>query len=243
MANGRDYADVNAAVSRLIDDMRTALDAARPGVLIEFRQQYIGPGLRRLGNLFRAFDCPNDSATNRLRTTDVRLIGGSSLVTADMTTWHPDESVELAALQLTNTLFSVLQLSVRLAEQPADKTEMIRFWTAYYNENQRLLLRGNLRASSPLENYPLLSVRDGAQMIVGLYGNALVRIPSGIDQLDLINGRVDEDVVMILEDGAVPLRAESFDCRGRSAGSITLSPGCNLIKVPSCGLLRVVEQE
>ena len=122
MVNGRDCANVNQGVARLIRQIAETLKQIKPDLIIEFRQKYIGPELRRIGNIFRAFDCPNDSATNRLRTTDVRLIGGSSKVTADMVTWHAEEPTEIAALQLNNVIFTIPQLSVRLREQSDEKT-------------------------------------------------------------------------------------------------------------------------
>jgi len=238
-ADGRDYANVNEAVLRLINDISTQLRAVRPDVLIEFRQKYIGPALRRLGNLFRAFDCPNDSATNRLRTTDVRLIGGGGIVHSDMFMWHAEETVELAALQINNVLFSVPQLSVRLAEQSPEHLEMIGFWTGYYNDNADLLMGGDLRAHGPLENYPMLSVRDGERMIVGLYGAAIVPMPTDVTSLDVINGRMDERVVLRFH-GAGECEFTIADCRGREtkiSGSFTA--GVHLVEVPASGLLKV----
>ena len=240
--DGRDYANVNEAVLRLITDVSTALRAERPNILIEFRQKYIGPALRRLGNLFRAFDCPNDSATNRLRTTDVRLIGGQSKVHSDMFMWHADERVEIAALQINNVLFSVPQLSVRLAEQPKEHIEMIRFWTGYYNANRALLMGDDatFRAHAPLENYPMLSVRDGERMIVGLYGGTVVVVEDGVNHLDIVNGRMEEDIVLKVNADTGPCQLTLTDCRGRSeATKRTFTAGVHLIKVPASGLLEL----
>jgi len=241
-SDGRDYANVNEAVFRLITDVSAALRAERPDILIEFRQKYIGPALRRLGNLFRAFDCPNDSATNRLRTTDVRLICGRSKVHSDMFMWHPKEEVEAAALQINSILFSVPQLSVRLAEQPKEHIEMIRFWTGYYNKNRNLLMgdNGTFRAHAPLENYPMLSVRDGERMIVGLYGGSMVTLDEGVKQLDVINGRMVEDVVLKVNANTTSCKITLTDCRGRSSvKERTFTVGVHLIQVPLSGLLAL----
>ncbi len=60
------------------------LRAIKPEVMIEFRQSYIGPKMRRYGNLFRADDCPLDAISNRVRCSDIRLIAGDTAVHADM---------------------------------------------------------------------------------------------------------------------------------------------------------------
>jgi alpha-galactosidase len=239
-ADGRDYANVNEAVMRLISDVSQELKAIRPDVLIEFRQKYIGPALRKLGNLFRAFDCPNDSATNRLRTTDVRLLAGVSKVHSDMFMWHPDEIVEVAALQINNILFSVPQLSVRLAEQSTDKMAMIRFWTGYYNDNRNLLMEGQLRAYAPLENYPKLSVSENGRMITGLYGAAIVDVPANVNSLDIVNGRMDEDVVIKVTGKDRLADLIISDCMGNQKQEKRQLPiGIHLINVPPSGLLEL----
>ncbi|MEL7160185.1 MAG: glycoside hydrolase family 36 protein [Bacteroidota bacterium] len=240
-ADGRDFADVNAAVRQLITEIRDALTAIRPDVLIEFRQQYIGPELRRLGNMFRAFDCPHDSATNRLRTTDVRLLAGQSVVHSDMFTWHPEETDEVAALQLNNVLFSVPQVSVRLREQSAGKLAMLRFWTGYYNDNLAQLTGGDFRAYSPLENYPLLESVGPEKSIFGLFGRAVVGVAAGTRRWEVINGRMETAVLLrLVEDVAGTVRV--FDCRGALVEElrVDLPAGVHALEVPASGLLVFV---
>ncbi|MEO0731880.1 MAG: glycoside hydrolase family 36 protein, partial [Bacteroidota bacterium] len=236
--NGRDFADVNAAVHQLITEICAALTAIRPDVLIEFRQKYIGPELRRLGKMFRAFDCPNDSATNRLRTTDVRLLAGQGVVHSDMFTWHPEETDEIAALQLNNVLFSVPQVSVRLREQSAGKLAMLGFWTGYYNNNKEQLTAGDFRAYSPLENYPLLASQGPEKTIFGLYGNALIDVPAGARRWEVINGRLETTVLVRLSETTTgTLRI--FDCRGELVAERweELSVGISVLTVPASGLM------
>ena len=79
--------------------------------MIEFRQPYIGPLMRKYGNMFRAGDAPNAYVANRVRTIDLRLLSGETAVHSDMIMWHPDEPVERAALQLLNVMFSVGRVS------------------------------------------------------------------------------------------------------------------------------------
>jgi len=157
-ANGRDYASVNEAVEKLLSDISSSLQAIKSNIMIEFRQHYIGPSIKKFGNMFRAFDSPNDSHTNRVRTTDIRLLNRKAAVHSDMLTWHYHEPVEVAALQYLNVIMSVPQISVRLAEIPASHLEMVRFYTDYWIENRELLIDGEFTALRPLANYPVLSI-------------------------------------------------------------------------------------
>ena len=47
---------------------------------------------------------------NRIRIADIRMLAGNTAVHSDMITWHHDETLEIAALQLVNTLFGVPQI-------------------------------------------------------------------------------------------------------------------------------------
>ncbi|HEY2945948.1 MAG TPA: glycoside hydrolase family 36 protein, partial [Vicinamibacteria bacterium] len=48
---GRDYASVNEATDRMMTDIMAALRQVKPDVMIEFRQPYIGPLIRKYGNM------------------------------------------------------------------------------------------------------------------------------------------------------------------------------------------------
>jgi hypothetical protein len=65
---GRDFASVNEAADRMMTDVLTELRKVKPDVMIEFRQPYIGPLIRKYGNMFRASDCPNSYLANRVKT-------------------------------------------------------------------------------------------------------------------------------------------------------------------------------
>ena len=238
--DGRDIASVNEAVDKLMEEIATALHAIKPDALIEFRQRYIGPSLRRVGNLFRAFDCPNDSVTNRLRTTDVRLIGGSSLTTSDMFTWHADETVEAAALQLNNIIFSVPQLSVRLAEQSPAFLRMIGFWTNYYNEHRDLLMQADFVARKPLDNYPLLAAGRPGHRIVGVYAAEPVVLETDDRRVDIINGKLTSLVILHRPEGGPVPTVEYFDCQGQPqlVGPVDWQP-YTVLDAPPSGLIRL----
>jgi len=184
--NGRDYANVNAAVDRLLTDVMIGLKEIKPNIGIEFRQRYIGPVMRKFGNMFRAFDCPNDSVSNRIRITDVKLLCGSSAVHSDMVTWHKDEKIELAALQVLSGLFGVPQISIHLRHANPEQLKMIEFYMRYWTENRDILLDGEFTPHGPLMNYPYLESHDDTKSIVGLYENMPYTL-SEHKEIDIIN--------------------------------------------------------
>jgi alpha-galactosidase len=240
---GRDYASVSEATDRLMTDILAELKKIKPEVLIEFRQPYIGPLMRKYGNMFRAADCPNSYVSNRVQTTDLRLLSGNTAVHADMIMWHPGEPVELAAMQITNILFSVPQISVRLREIPHEHFEMVRFYTRYWNENRSVLLDGKFEARSPLANYPILISTDPRKTIVGLYGENLVRLEKDVARpaIDVINGKNSKDVVLspVADFGSYRYVIRNVLGQITDRGEVVLRPGAVAFSVPVSGILSL----
>ena len=137
-------------------DILDRLRRINPDVMIEFRQSYVGPYMRKYGNMFRAADCPNDSIENRVRIIDIRSLCGDTAAHAEMLMWHSEDPVESAALQLISVLFAVPQISVMLDQLPAEHTTMIAFWLAFWNEHRSVLLDGRLEPFHPELMYPII---------------------------------------------------------------------------------------
>jgi len=239
--DGRDFASVNEATDRMMTDVLAELRKVKGDVMIEFRQPYIGPLIRKYGNMFRASDCPNSYVANRVKTIDLRLLTGDTAVHADMTMWHYGEPAEKAAFQLLNVLFSVPQVSVRLQEIPTDHFEMVRFWTSYWSENRGPLLHGELRATSPAANYPLVVGRSGDKQVVGLYGDLVVGLDGPPARVDVVNAKSSREVVLRTGSDLGSWRSTVRDCRGKVVGSreVRLGPGLHAFDVPVSGLLAL----
>ncbi len=237
--NGRDTLSVSEGTEKLIQEVAAALHSIKPDVLIEFRQKYISPSLHKLGNMFRAFDCPNDSLMNRVRTTDVKLICGQGAVHSDMITWHKEEPVEVAALQLSSLIFSVPQLSIRLADRSPEEIEMIRFYTKYWRDNKDVLLDGNFKAYKPLANYPYLSASKNGTTIYGLYEDVVLPLPIEGKSIHIINGKTTDSVVVRFEGSSSKWKKKVQNCMGeiRENEEITLSPGLREFTCPPNGLI------
>ncbi len=240
--NGRDFASVNEAVDQMMTDILRELKNIKPDILIEFRQKYIGPSMRKYGNMFRAADCPNDAVTNRVRITDLRLTSGKTAVHSDMLMWDVNQSAEVAALQLLNVMFSVPQLSVRLDDLPEEHYQMVQFYTDYWIENRAILLDGQFTAKQPMSNYPVVSAKKEDHLIVGLYADEWLTLDQTAQKIDIINGKGSKEIIFNNEGKSRTYSVTIYDCQGNIASSkkIELKSGANLLDVPPSGLLRLV---
>ena len=235
---GRDFRTVPEAVERLLSEIIEKLHRIRPDVLLEFRQPYFGPAMRRCGNLFRAGDCPNDLISNRLRTVDMRLCCGSAPVHSDMVCWSPEETPEEAAAQFLNVLFSVPQISVRMGRLPEAHRRMLTFWLGFWCENRHTLMRGEFQPELPQWNYPLVSAENFQSRITVLYSPGLtvpVALHSG-QAFRLVNASGSSRVTV--EWSGVSRQACCFNTLGEPAGCIRLEPGIQVIDIPVSGLLQ-----
>ena len=240
--DGRDYASVDKAVDRLMTDVMARLRALNPDIGIEFRQPYNGPLMRKYGNMFRAVDCANVAIYNRRHIVDLRLIADTTAVHSDMIMWHPDESVEAAALQVLNILFSVPQISVRLAEISPDHRQMLEFWLGYWTENKKVLLDGAFRAVAPAQNYPMVMGRKDGKLIAAIYQDMFV--PSGtdpLDRIDIVNGKSTPGAVLRLEQAFGESEITIYDALGKvlSKEKQELALGAHAFEVPPSGLVQV----
>lgn len=242
LGGGRDYDGVPEAVDRLLEEAIRRLRGIKPDVMVEFRQSYVGPLMRKYGNMFRAMDCPSDAVENRMHTVDIRLLCGDTAAHSDMLMWHPDDRVESAALQLVNVLFSVPQISVLLDEIPPEHTEMLRFWLAFWREHRDVFLDGTLEPRRPEAIYPVVLARTGEKLVAALYAEAVASLQGELPPtLILVNGTLGGVVVLELDRDAGSHEIEVRDCRGRvvRTESVKLTEGLHKLEVPAAGVAVV----
>ena len=237
--DGRDFANVNEAVDKLLSEAMAALRLIKPDIGIEFRQQYVGPALRKYGNMVRAFDCPNDVVSNRIRVTDVKLLCGDTVVHSDPQTWHLKEKVELAALQVLNGFFGVPQMSMMLKDLPVDHLSMVEFYTSYWIKHKHILLKGDFKPVGPLSNYPTLSAAIEGHTIVAVYEDFAINAKLS-QKLDIINAKMSTNVILRNEQ-EVKSQFEKYSCTGQlvDKGEILLKEGIHDFSIPQSGLLKL----
>ena len=235
---GMDFECVQEATDFMMIDIMKTLRGIKPDVMIEFRQNYIGPCMRQFGNMFRVGDCPSDIASNRLGMMDLRMLSGSSAVHSDMITWNGNDRIEDAALQVLNTIFGVTQVSKVLKDLSPEETEMLRFWLDFERKNERVLQESELIPYAPQFLYPVIRARDVKEEIIGVYADGQILEPDfGRGRTQLVNACwQDHLAIRIPED--VKVRLRTFDCRGRAVTDETaeMAAGIREIPVPRSGL-------
>ncbi len=239
--DGRDFSSINEAVDKLLSDVIGSLKKIKPEVFVEFRQKYTGPAMRKYGNMFRAFDCPGDAVMNRIRIADLRMYCGNTAIHADMVTWHADEPVEVAALQLINIMFGVPQLSVKLQDCSEAELNMIRFYTGYWNDHAEILMEGDFIASRPLANYPVQKVVKDDFTIIGVHDDFVVPMGSTTPNIHFLNAQLVNEIVVKATDDLGTFDRIVYDCQGNivAENKIEITKGANLMEVPVCGIMQL----
>ena len=238
----RDCVSVGEGVCKLLDDVMSRLWAINPDILTEFRQAYVGPAMRRYGNMFRAVDCPNSIGDNRVRTLDVRLLCGDTVVHADPITWHDDEPPHSAAMQIIHALFSVPQISRKVTELTAIHQRMLRQQLAFFREHRDVLLEGELRPLYPHHLYPLVVAKNESKLLAAFYAGLPLRLDEEIPALlILVNGTYNPEILIDLVNplGLVQLTVTSCTGDLLADEEIHLDARLHRIAVPAAAHARI----
>lgn len=234
---GMDFTCVQEATERLMLDIAAALKQIKDDILIEFRQSYIGPMMRRFGNMFRVGDCAGDIVSNRIGTIDLRMLSGNTAVHSDMLCWNHNETPEDAALQILHSIFGVIQFSQIISDMPESHKKMSAFWLDFAQKNRKVLLESELVPYEPHYLYPVVKAQDENEAIVAVYQREkIVSLPQR-KTVTIINASKSETLV-IKTDAPVCVKATARNTFGEitSEQTLTLS-GLTPITVPNSGLV------
>ena len=150
----------------------------------------------------------------------------------------PQESPEEAALQLLNVLFSVPQISVRLAELPESHRKMLRFWLNFWREHRTTLLSGRLKPLHPEQVFPQVSAETETEKIIAVYApDQAVAVRTGGGICHIVNASGVEELVVELDRN--PVASELFDVTGEPLPPLLLKSGLQRIHIPCSGLLTI----
>lgn len=237
---GMDFSCVQEAVDTMMRELIAELKEIKADFLIEFRQRYIGPNMRRYGNLFRVSDCPNDLISNRVGMVDLRLLSGDTAVHSDMLMWNPLETCENAAIQIENVLFATVQISVRPESMSQQQKKMVSFWLDFMEEHLELLQMTPIHAQYPQMLYPLVWTEKDGNAIYAVYARDMaVEVGEEVARAILVNACHSDEILLRLR------REEKYtvtvqDCIGdvvrRETGML---PSLCSIQVPVGGLITL----
>ena len=239
----RDVTSLEDGVDLLLEQITTALRAIDPDVLIEFRQSYVGPVIRKYGNMFRVGDCPADPLINRTASVQLRYLLGNSAVHSDMLMWSYDDTPAAAAKQIIATLFSVPQISVMIDRMPRDHQQMLRNYMTFWNTNRDVLLEGELTAVYPECNYTQVCAKKDGNLIAVAYADTPISIEEKMNRVAIVNGSGKDGILLRVKEDQKDFVCKIYDCLGNCIDQQTksLSAGIYSFDVPDSGRLELTQ--
>ncbi len=238
---GFDIENLYDAVEVLMTEVKQKLSTILPEPMIEFRQHYTGPIIRKFGNMLRVADCPYDGISNRIGIADIRYLAGNSAVHSDMIMWNPDIPVEDAAWQILNSIFGVIQYSMKIENLPDDHKAMSKFWLDFSYRHINTLQCSHFRAYEPHASYPVISAYNNDECITAVYNSNKIVKPADAKTVYIINAADSENIY--IDAKAAKVSAKIYDCCGSIVEEtiFSLVDGVNTIKTPRCGLLEMTK--
>ena len=228
-----DIPSLEKAVQVMLEEIYRAVFAINHNILIEFRQNYIGPAMRQYANIFRVADCPADAFQNRLGAVHLRLMAGNTAVHSDMLMWDRTQPPELAARQLIQVLCAVPQISVRLSKLNAEHYEMLKFLLDFWCVHKNLLTEAELHPTGPETNYAQIVFYTDTEEMILCYDQNTVKL-SGKGTAYIVNGTASDRVLVRL---GGTYHAEIMDCMGSRIQKTILSGDWREIEIPISGVM------
>lgn len=233
-SGGMDIPALQDAVDACMTGIISELSKIKPDLLVEFRQHYIGPHMKRFGNMFRVGDCAGNYLKNRASILDLRMLMGNQAVHSDMLTLAPYEKPENNALQIISCMFGVLQYSCRMEEMTPELEEISVFWLNFLKKHRTLLLQGKLEAFEPHLLYTWAKSTLDNACAVGIYSIDRCVQPDAVDRIYIANGSAGNRILLELS-GVYHIQI--LDCRGRERScEERMLCGISVLPVPSGGL-------
>ncbi len=238
---GQDYDSLQEAVDCLLSDIMSRLKKIKPGIMIEFRQRYIGPDMRKYGNIFRVGDCPLNYISNRVGVIDLRLFSGNTAVHSDMLAWSPSDSPEHAALQIINVLFGVPQISVRYHTLPESHKQMLRHWLSFWIKHRDILLKGQLKPLNPELLYPIVYSEKEEELLICIFTDRPVTIDKEFQRIYIINGALLKRIIISNRFTLQHCLVTAFNYSGKQVfrKEIRLSEKLIEISIPPSGYIKI----
>ncbi len=232
----RDYQSLEDAVDALMTDIKNALTAINPEFLLEFRESYVGPAIRKYGNMLRVADCPGDAIVNREQIVNLRYTSGKTAVHSDMLVWNKEAPVERAALQFTSVLYGVPQISLKIYELPEDHKKMLGYYVSFWKKYRNVLLDGKVVGKNPECHYTqVYSVLDNMAIFTA-YADPV--IDAKTEKVIAVNA-TGEKHLLIKNCKDKPYKV--VNCMGEEIGKGVIKNSFEEIEVPLSGMIFIGE--
>ncbi len=230
----RDCQSLENAIHLLMSEIKQELIAINPDILIEFRQSYVGPSIRKYGNMLRVGDCPCDMLKNRVGIVNLRMTSGKTAVHSDMIMWNVEDTAENAALQFASILYGVPQVSVRVDKLPESHRKTLKYYVSFWKEWKNVLLDGKLTAKNPESNYSIVSSMLKDKAVITSYTNPIVEIVAS--DAVAVNASMHESLVI---KGAEGKNYRTVNCMGDEIASGVIASPLAEIPVPTAGMIFI----
>lgn len=230
----RDYQSLEHAIHALLSEIKDALIKINPDIMIEFRQSYIGPSIRKYGNMLRVGDCPCDILKNRVNIVKMRLTSGKTAVHSDMIMWNTDDTPENAALQFVSILYSVPQISMLIDTLPESHYSMLKYYISFWKKHRDILLDGTLTANNPESEYSQVSSVLGNKAVITAYTDTVIMVTT--DYTVAVNGT---DREMLIIRNANGKSYTSVNCKGEEIRTGAINNSIEEIYVPRAGMVFI----
>lgn len=233
----RDFESLEDAVDALMTGIREALTKINPEILIEFRQTYVGPAIRKYGNMLRVADCANDALVNRQQIVDLRYTSGKTAVHSDMLMWNKEAPVERAAVQFASVLYGVPQISLKIDELPDDHKKMLKYYISFWKKYRNVLLDGKVAGKNPECHYSQVYSVLGDMAIFTAYADPV--IDAATDKVIAVNATGEKNLI-IKNCKAMPYKV--VNCMGEEICKGVIENNIEEIEVPLCGMIFIGEE-
>lgn len=230
----RDFQSLEDAIHALMSQVKASLTAINPEILIEFRQSYVGPSIRKYGNMLRVGDCPCDILKNRVNVVNLRYTSGKTAVHSDMIMWSTNDTPENAALQFVSILYAVPQISMLIDTLPEAHYKMLQYYISFWKEWRDVLLDGKLTAENPESQYSIASSVLGDKSVVTAYTKNVIDVKT--KSTVVVNGTAGESFIIKNAKGK---RYKIVNCMGEEIETDTFYADLCEINIPTAGMLFV----
>lgn len=228
----RDFPSLEDAIHALMTEIRASLTAINRDIMIEFRQSYVGPSIRKYGNMLRVGDCPCDILKNRIGIINLRMTSGKTAVHSDMIMWNPEDTAENAALQFASILYGVPQVSMRVDKLSESHYKMLKYYISFWDEWKDVLLDGKLTAKNPECNYSSARSVLGKKEVVTAFTTPVIDVTA--ENCVAVNASMYESLIIR---GAHGKNFRTVNCIGEEIASGTVVSTLEEIDVPTSGMI------